>query len=170
MNAATPLPMPMPMPGAAVKRCRYQDQDCTITLREGLREYYDANPGLVDPQSASAEGATFFSNHDVTHVVFGTSTDLIDEGVQDLWTIFGVTITWRDYLDFVKTEEGKSVLKQIGVWGFLKATFVGFLWVMPRVWWRTRKMTRRWPWTGWERYLDVPLADIRREYGIRLLG
>ena len=81
-----------------------------------------------------------------------------------------MSISVRDYVDFLKTEEGQSVIKQIGLWGFLKAAIVGFVWWMPRVFWRTRKMHKRWPWTGWERYLDVPLADIRHEFGIRCLG
>ena len=39
---------------------------------------------------------------------------------------------------------------------------------MPKVWLRTRKMTKRWPWTEFESYLDRPLGEIREEFGIEV--
>ena len=84
MNAPAP---------AALRRCRYQDQDSPLTLREGLDEYRAANPALVDPAASTDKGAAFFASHDACHVVFGTTTAILDEATTDLWTFFGVAIT-----------------------------------------------------------------------------
>ena len=35
------------------------------------------------------ESARYFRNHDTTHVIFGTHTNFINEGVNYLWTEFG---------------------------------------------------------------------------------
>jgi hypothetical protein len=40
----------------------------------------------------------------------------------------------------------------------------------PRVLWRARRMHKRWPWSDFDGYRAVPLAEIRREFGIRLLS
>ena len=40
--------------------------------------------------------------------------------------------------------------------------------LLPLVFWRCFRMPRRWPWSEFDTYLDVPLAEIRREYGIRI--
>jgi hypothetical protein len=33
---------------------------------------------------------------------------------------------------------------------------------------RTRRMKKRWPAAGFMTYLDVPLSDLRSQFGIRL--
>ena len=166
MNAAT---MPMPMPGTEMKRCRYQDPDSTQTLREALREYYAANPDLVNPEEIQDEAAAWFTKHDATHVIFGNSTSLTDEALNDIWSLIGTEVTWKQYADFLKLQEGKSVLKEIGVWGVIKATLLAvphFFTVFSRV----RKMKKKWPWEGVEALIDRPIDELRAEYGIEILS
>jgi hypothetical protein len=69
----------------------YEIQESPQTLAEGIAEYHAANPGLADVRSMSAEAMTFFRCHDVAHVVFGCSTDLDDEAVVKLSSIFGTS-------------------------------------------------------------------------------
>lgn len=163
---STPTPMPI---STSVLRLGYQEQDTRLTLREGLAEYYEANPGLVDPSEASTEDlGVYLRGHDVSHVFFGTTTSLHDEALQDAWTFLAIDVTKREYVgDFVKTEEGKRIMTSIPIWGGLKAT-VWLLGVLPALIWRSRKMTKRWPWRGWESYLDEPLGETRREFGLRV--
>ena len=134
---STPTPMPI---STSVLRLGYQEQDTRLTLREGLAEYYEANPGLVDPSEASTEDlGVYFRSHDVSHVFFGTTTSLLDEALQDAWTFLAIDVTKREYVgDFVKTEEGKRIMTSIPIW------------------------------RGWESYLDKPLGETRREFGLRV--
>ena len=43
-----------------------------------------------------------------------------------------------------------------------------YLGKLPRLVWRSWRMSKQWPWKAWEPYLNVPLAEIRREFGIRI--
>ena len=161
----------MPIPNSsATLRLVYQQQDTRLTLREGLAEYYEANPDLVDPRETStADLGVYFRNHDVSHVLFGTTTSLRDEGLQDMWTFLAIDVTKREYVaEFMGTEEGKQIMRKIPIWGSLK----GIVWLIgmtPSLIWRSRRMTKKWPWRGWESYLDEPLGEIRREFRLRVL-
>jgi len=151
----------------------YQLPDATMTLREGLAEYYLVNPGLSIPANLEDQkSATYFHNHDSTHVVFGTHTGSLHEGVNDLWTIFGVDIRFREYvMGFLATDQSKKISKEIAeefggkhgarlIWHTLK--------LLPELRRRTRAMTKKWPWTPSEGLLDRPLNELRAEYGIRV--
>jgi hypothetical protein len=78
---------------ASQARLSYQAQDCAMTLRQGLAEYYGANSGLFDTSQASSDKlGAYLRNHDVTHVVFGTTTVMADEMLQDMWTFLAVDV------------------------------------------------------------------------------
>ena len=95
-------------------RGHYQIQDSTMTLREGLDEYYQVNPGLSDPDTIKDPvSATYFSNHDASHVFFGTHTGQLNEGVNDLLTLWGLDVLYKDYITgFNSTQESKSIIKE----------------------------------------------------------
>jgi hypothetical protein len=150
-------------------RCDYQDQDTRMTLREGLAEYYRTNPGITPPAQASADGAVFFASHDVVHVVFGTTTEILDEGVTDMWQMLGLDISaWTYIRQGLSTPEVRDIVRQIGVRGTLSAVAM-FPRIVPKVWRRARRMTKPWPWKGFEAYLDVRLGELREEFGIEVL-
>ncbi|PRQ03775.1 hypothetical protein [Enhygromyxa salina] len=172
MQASTTLspsvPTQMVVPEFGM-RGQYQIAGTSMTLREGLAEYYRVNPGLADPaQIDDVASATFFHNHDCTHVVFGTHTGILDEGVNDMWTLFGADIRLRDYFKaYISTEESKSINKE-----FLKWSVFSLFWrtlrLTPKVWRHTRAMTRKWPWTPPPELMDRPLREIRELYGIEV--
>lgn len=151
-------------------RGEYQRQHSALTLREGLAEYYRVNPGLSDPATiADDKSATYFRNHDTTHVVFGTHTGKLDEVVNDLLTLFGVEVRFLDYLGgFLATDESASIAKQ-----YADTSAFALLWralkLVPKVWRRTRAMHKKWPWTPPPELMDRPLAEIRQQYGIEVL-
>jgi hypothetical protein len=141
-----------------------------MTLREGLAEYYRVNPGLSEPAKISdPSSAAYFHNHDSTHVIFGTHTGILHEGINDMWTMFGVDIRVRDYImGFFVTDEGKAITKQIA-----KLPIFRLLWdtakLTPKVWRQSRLMTKKWPWSAPVEYLDRPLNELRAEFGIQVL-
>jgi hypothetical protein len=166
MQASTTILSTAATPGI---RGRYQDPETTMTLREGLAEYYQVNPGLSNPANITNEKSTaYFRNHDTTHVVFGTNTAILDEAVNDMLTIFGVDIRLRDYFwGFFATDEAKTIAKEFRVVPVLSA-----LWhtarLMPKIWRHSRAMTKKWPWAAPGALMDRPLREIREEYGIEL--
>lgn len=148
----------------------YRDQDSPLTLEQGLAEYYRANEGRVlPPASLRPESAALFASHDICHVVFGLDTTLQDEALADTRTLISCDVGFARYSAYLATDkETQAIFKRVGagaiLWETLKAT--------PRI---VRavveafRMTKRWPWTPPESYRQRTLADIRREYGIRVI-
>lgn len=150
-------------------RGSYQAPDSTMTLREGLAEYYRVNPGLSDPKNIrDPKSARYFRCHDTTHVIFGTSTTDLHEGVNDMWTFFAVDIRYVDYgIGFIATDESKAIAKTFTIVGLWHALW-GALSLTPELWRRTRRLKRRWPWDPPEDHLDRTLVDLRADYGIEV--
>ena len=155
---------------AAPGRRRYQAQDSQQTLAEGLAEYYAVNAASVSrPASLPPESRALFRNHDVCHVIFGLDTTLADEGMADVRTLLSCDVGWRRYARYMTSDPAaKAIFRQLGVARALWATVV----IMPRLAraigeaWR---MSKRWPWEAPADYFERSLADLRREYGIRLI-
>ena len=147
----------------------YQNADSALTLREGLAVYFAANPGLtvVDPGDPEAE---LFLPHDACHIVFGLGTSLVEEGMADIWTMFGADIGITRYLKMMKyvaSLEPASIVKPLGLWVILRDTVLG-TGAMLRSAWRARAMHKKWTFRGYTDYLDTPLLEIRAEFGIRV--
>jgi len=100
---------------SVIKSSRYQEQNSSLTLRQGLAKYYASNPNLFNTEETStAEIGTYFRNHDVSHVVFGTTTSLADEFLQDTWTFLAVDINKKNYIfDFMKSDESKQLFQSL---------------------------------------------------------
>ncbi len=154
-------------------RGRYQDPTTPQTLREALAEYYVVNPGLLPPASMTDKAAaTYFRSHDLTHVVFGTHTGPLDEGVNDLLTMFGVDVSYVDYIRgfFAAKDAAKTIgdqYKKLPL-GVLLQSLGWTLRLLPTVWRACRSMSKKWPWNPEEHLLDRPLVDVRAEYGIEI--
>jgi hypothetical protein len=159
-----------PSAAAAKRRCRYQEEDSQQTLAEGLAEYYAVNGERVSPPpSLPPESQALFRNHDVCHVIFGLDTTLDDEGMADVRTLLSCDVGWRRYARHMTSDpEAKAIFKDLGYARAVWATLI----ILPRMLraigeaWRTSK---RWPWDAPADYFDRSLADLRRDYGIRLI-
>ena len=159
-------------PSATAPKYRraYQAQDSQQTLAEGLAEYYAANGGrVVVPASLPPESRALFRSHDICHVIFGLDTTLADEGMADVRTLLSCDVGWGRYGRYMRNDpEAKAIFKELG---YIRAVWAT-LTIIPRmgraIWeaWRTSK---RWPWAPPASYFDRSLADLRREYGIRLI-
>lgn len=154
--------------GAEVARCAYQEQASTQTVREALEEYRRANAAVLN-QVEQGEGAAFFRSHDMCHVIFGCSTSLDQEAAVDVWTIFGGDISFRDYLAYLKLQEAQDIVRDIGylrsLWSSVRA-----LPLLARVFVNARRMSKKFPWTGHEQFLDRTLASVRDEFNIRVVS
>jgi ubiquinone biosynthesis protein Coq4 len=142
----------------------YQQQDSAMTLSEGLVEYYAGNAGLKRGESLAAPAREFFRCHDACHVVFGCGTSLAQEAVVKLSSLFGTTAgvsVLRGYALF----DSLDIYRQLNV-GEMLATIAAAPLIMLRTIARRLRQARRWPWSEFEAFLDTPLAEIRRQFGI----
>ena len=147
----------------------YMRPDCTMTLREGLEEYYATITGLITEKNAAKEVADLFHFHDVCHVVFGCDTSPHGEAIVDTWSIFGTTVTLRTYQKYLSFQETQSIFASMTLADMVRMLGESAT-AMPQAFWRAQHMTHKWPFRDHERYLDVPLAEIRREFGIEVLA
>lgn len=148
----------------------YQQQDSPQTLAQGLEEYYAANQGRVTrPQDLPPGSAELFASHDICHVIFGLSTSPSDEVLADLRTMMSCDVGLRRYAAYLARDaQAQAIFKDFGYLRALRETLAA----APRIArgiaasWR---MTRRWPWTPPLAYSARRLADLRREFGIRVV-
>jgi hypothetical protein len=145
----------------------YQHPDATLTLQEGLAEYYGARDDLVTGRGASTDAQAFFRCHDVAHVVFGCGTTLRQEALVKIWSFFGTTEGFG-LLRAYRLPESQEIYRTLGFMDI--AGTMGFSLVyVPIVLGRCLRMRRRWPWSDFEAYLSVPLVETRREFGIQVV-
>jgi ubiquinone biosynthesis protein Coq4 len=152
------------MPTYEVTAHSYQLQDSSQTLAAGLAEYHAANPGLADLRSMSPEAQDFFRCHDAAHVVFGCNVDLDDEAAVKIASMLGTT-AGLGVLRGYRLHESIEIYKQLRVRSVLRSLAHSVV-VVPRTLLRCARQRARWPWDDFDRFLDVPLREIRRELGI----
>ena len=80
-----------------MKRLKYQEQDCELTLKQGLDEYLDhIGPEAKltgDENNGLDEGyRQFLLGHDCQHVIFGIALSLEEESVLDTYAIRGTSV------------------------------------------------------------------------------
>lgn len=144
----------------------YQVQESSQTLADGIAEYCAANPHLADLRSMSADAQTFFRCHDVAHVVFGCGTELDDEAVVKLCSIFG-TDAGIKVLKGYRLHESVEIYERLPPAAML-STLCRSVVIVPRTIARCLRQRSRWPWNDFERFLGLPLREIREHFGIRV--
>ncbi|MGB1277971.1 MAG: hypothetical protein ACPG77_19650, partial [Nannocystaceae bacterium] len=150
------------------RKLAYMEQGCEMTLREGLDEYYTQIEGLITEDNADSEVAALFHHHDICHVLFGCDTSLPGETLADTWAMSGTDVTLSQYMQYFKLQETKDILGELATWNAFK-TFLSSFHLMPRAWWRARKMTKKWPFMENDAYLDTPLRELRESFNIEVL-
>ncbi len=148
-------------------RHRFESQNSTQTLVEGLAEYFAANPFLKrDDGLISPEAKQFFRSHDIVHVLYGCGTTMLDEAVVKLSSLMGTTAglsvlrgyTHHETLDiYTKLPLGSTLL------ALLSAPYL-----IIRTLWRCSRQTQRWPWVEHQQFLDMPLNEVREKFGIKV--
>jgi ubiquinone biosynthesis protein Coq4 len=72
-------------------------QQCQLTLREGLEELYRHNPEVA---SVSKTKEKTFTDHDLTHIIFGCDTSITGEILLKPWILFGTDISMREVREY----------------------------------------------------------------------
>lgn len=146
----------------------YQQPETSMTLTEGLAEYYAVHDNVTPPTEHRPEAAELFQYHDIGHVVFGTTTDLLDEARTDTWLLFGCDVGFVGYSRYFKLPEAKAAFDMVGWREVLRGSWP-LTKAMWGVWRRTRAMRKKWTWVPAESTFARSLKDIRDEWGIRVV-
>lgn len=136
-----------------------------VTLREGLDEYYRKNSRTLLDTAVSNDSELFFNCHDIAHVIFECDTSLQGEGAVKLWTIFGSTLGFVNHFKGYAEANAFELSKKYSLKHIL-ANVPKVLIGAPVVISRARKMTKKWPWAAYDRYLDISIAEVREEFNI----
>jgi len=152
------------------RRCTYQQQDCPMTLAEGLEEYYRANQGRVTrPDDLSQESRDLFRSHDMCHVIFGLDTTLADETMADMRTLISCDVGFRAYGRYLATNpDAKALFEELGYGRAVLATLIAVPRILRAVV-ENFRMTQKWPWKPPASYLGRSLSELRRAHGIRVI-
>ena len=150
----------------------YQKQECDLTLAQGLQCYYDSFPEGKEVFYDTPESGTLLRDHDCTHVIFGLDISLDQEAILDTWVLWGSKFKWGYLLGYNKLpqikELTKFLFKELGIMGFLRL-YWNVIAIKRKVVYRTFKMKKKWPFKVPEEYLNMKIADLRDEHGIRIL-
>ena len=150
----------------------FQDQECSLTLREGVEHYraYLKKNGkkVLDDQ----EDSLTILSHDATHVIYGLDTSLEEEQMLNFWTLFGTTYTWKEIMAYNGREEvsdfTKDLLKELGVINMVMLTIrsiVPFFQVLRNL----RLKKKKWSFVPPNELMDRSVSSLREEDGIKIL-
>ena len=150
----------------------FQNQECSLTLKEGVehyRAYLNKNgKKVLDDQ----EGSLTILSHDVTHVIYGLDTSLEEEQMLNFWVLFGATYTWKEIMAYNGREEvsdfTKDILKEVGLINMVMLTIrsiIPFFQVLRNL----RSKKKKWPFVFPDELMDRGVTSLREEYGIKIL-
>ena len=152
---------------------QYQQQDCAMTLREGIAEYR-AYLTVIDRKiMVDSSESRLLLEHDATHVIFGMDTTLEQEAGLDSWLLWGCQ--WRlSYIrGYGKLPEIKALyrglIKEFG-WLGLFRLYWKTLRLKGRVFKRSRSMSKKWPYQFPAAWLDRSINELRQEHGVIILN
>ena len=151
---------------------QYQEQDCELTLSEGLECYYNSFPDSKEVFKDNHESGTLLRDHDSTHVIFGLDISIEQEAILDTWVLWGSRFKWKYLFGYSKlpqiAELQKGLLKEFGFAGFIKLYWkVGA--IKRKVIYRTFKMKKKWPFKMPDEYISMKISELREAHGIKIL-
>lgn len=144
----------------------YQYQDSPQTVSAGIAEYFKAHEEHLNTRALTPAANEFFRCHDASHVVFGCDISLSDELVVKVSSVFGTTVGWNALKGY-RLAESKAVYAELQ-WADVIQTAVSSLVLVPTTIWRCYRMQERWHWDNYDDFLDVPLVQVRKRFGIQV--
>ena len=141
-----------------------------ITLREGLEKFYIDYREFHShtEEGISSEVKAFFKSHDIAHVLFDCDISLFGEGKVKIWTIFGTTLGFWNHISQYRKANAFRLSKNF-TFSHVLRNILKFLYAIPKLIYKAKKMHKKWPWAGYDPYLDTPISEIRKEFNIQVL-
>lgn len=139
-----------------------------LSLREALDIFEKKNAKYFSKRPKSKAAEDFLKCHDAAHVVFACDTSLVGEGLVKIWTIFGTTMSFWAVIKGYSEVNAFQLFREYSFGHFIR-NILQLFFRIPKAIIRARNMTKPWPFTGYEAYLDIPLSEIRKEFCIEIL-
>ena len=108
----------------------YQNQDCELTLREGIEVYENY---LVENNKIplkDLKDSTLVRDHDASHVIFGLDTSLEEEALLDTWLLVGCSYKFSYLYSYTKLPGIKDLQKKL-LKEVLPSKFIKIFWISP---------------------------------------
>ena len=150
----------------------FQEQECSLTLREGVEHYRAYLKKNGKKVLEDHEGSFTILSHDATHVIYGLDTSLEEEQMLNFWVLFGATYTWKEIMAYNGREEvsdfTKDLVKEVGV---IKMAMLTIRSIIPffQVLRNLRSKKKKWPFVFPNELMEISVTSLREEYGIKIL-
>lgn len=144
--------------------------ETSITLKQALEHFYSEYSGhLIDEtKEIPLDVVAFFKCHDIVHVLFDCDITLYGEGSVKLWTIFGTTLGFWEHMRAYNKANAFELSRKFNTNDFV-SNLIKLVLCCPKIIVRAVNMTKPWPWSAYESYLDTPISQIRKEFNIRVV-
>ena len=149
-------------------KAQFQYQDCSLTLGQGLDEFYTLNADKFSKPVAAMKWSDLMAAHDACHVLFGVNTSMVEEAHGDVWTLLATTMTFSEYAKFAKSDEARELIQSNGLWN----TLIGSIKSVPgalSIVLRARKMSKKWDAWHYRDHLSEKLCDLRQKHNLKIL-
>jgi len=157
------------MPRRQNQKSQFQEQDCELTLGQGLKEFYAVNAHKFSKPVPDTEWGKLMAAHDACHVLFGVNTTHVEEALGDMWTICATTMKFKEFTEYGKNDEAHNLLQEIGLMNLI----MGWLKSLPgvfKIFLRSRSMSKKWDIWQFEDRLNDRLVDLRKEHNLKILS
>ena len=84
-------------------------QHCELTLREGLAKLYSHSPKVACRSKAKCK---IFTDHDLTHVIFGCDTSIVGELKLKPWVLLGWNINMDELKEYAADPDVQRLNKE----------------------------------------------------------
>jgi ubiquinone biosynthesis protein Coq4 len=151
----------------------YLDQNCDITLRQALDQYYAQNPGFYKPDQFESSFNKVFLAHDACHIIFGCDTSIAGEARLEVWTVCASSLSGKSYFDdyvaAITAEQDvlKEVIGLVSLNTIIKYILAIFTFI--KVYFIARRVKPKWDFYNYSDYLDHNICDIRQEFNIQVV-
>ena len=148
----------------------YLEQDCNLTLKEGLEIHYSIDQTYRE----NVELVPAFYNHDIAHVIFGLSTKIEHESLVDTRIIFGTNWGFKKYIaDYYNDSNANKIIMQIFKdIGYIRGIFLS-LKSLPSVFnviIDCMKMNHKWRLNPNEELMNTKLSVLRNKFNIKVIN
>lgn len=154
------------------------EQNCNVTLRQALDEYYAQNPDFHNPDQFENGSKNILFPHDVCHIIFGCDTRIAEEFKIEIWTFFATNFSFKiyydDYLSPLLTMEKNSLKEVSGVFlsFFTLPNLIQYMLAIPgfaKTFFAARKVNPKWDYYNYQVHLDRSVSDVRQEFNIQVV-
>jgi ubiquinone biosynthesis protein Coq4 len=146
-----------------------------MTLRDAITEHYNINPQFTPYyEFETLEAGSTIKSHDISHIIYGCDTSYLGEYKVQMWNNFGSSKTMpKISFKLIFSKDARALIQLVlptGLIKFAREHKVEMDKVKAKIKTQSAKMTKKWIYSGEEKYMDKTIGEVREEYGIQILN